>query len=339
MSKITIKDVAKAAGVSISTVSKVMNDAPTISLATKDRIRKIMEEMNYYPNVIARNFVQQSSKSIGVVLELKRNYAFLNSHIYEILGGIEEILSKNDYIVTLLNTASMGNNTEPYEKIIREKRVDGLIIHISNLNQSLCKKMEKLNFPYIVIGQPDSESNISWIDINNKAAGEIATKHLLSEGYERIAYIGGTATDNVSKNRQLGFTSILAKSNTKLYKEYIMEGDTSIEGSEEMMKDLLNLPVPPDCVICLNNFVAFGALKAINKRQLKIPQDIALISFDNYPLSMFTQPQLSVVDNNVFELGQYAAKALLDKIENPNLHIQSSMLSPNLIIRESSKRK
>lgn len=337
MTKITIKEVAKAAGVSISTVSKVVNDAPTISKATKERVHKIMKEMNYYPNVIARSFVSQSSKNIGVVMELKRNYAFLNSHIYEILGGIENVLSKNSYIVTLLNTTSLGNSTAPYEKMIREKRVDGLIIHIANLNKALCKKMDELDFPYIVIGQPDFESNICWIDINNKSAGEIATEHLLDEGYERIAFIGGTKSDNVSNNRQLGFRSVLAASTIKLNKEYIMEGDPSIEGSEDMMESLLSLPIPPDSVICLNDFVAFGALKAIKKRGLRIPQDIAIISFDNYPLSMFTDPQLSVVDNDVFELGSHAAKALLNKLENPNLQMQYSMLSPSLIIRESSK--
>lgn len=338
MSKITIKEVAKAAGVSISTVSKVFNDSPTISNETKIRVRNIMDEMNYYPNIIARSFVTQSSKNIGVVMELKRNYAFLNSHIYEILSGIEGVLSKNGYIVSLLNSASIGNNSEPYEKMIKEKRIDGLIIHVSNLNRSLCKKMEKLNFPYIIIGQPVHESNICWIDINNKAAGEIAAKHLKEQGYERIAFIGGTETDNVSNNRKLGIKSVVESSNLKLFREYFMEGEPTIENSEVMMNQLLSLPVLPDSVICLNNFVAYGALKAIKKRGLKIPDDIGIISFDNYPLSMFTEPELSVVDNDVFELGSHSAKALLDKLENPNLQIQYSMLSPSLIIRESSKR-
>ncbi len=335
MAKTTIKEVAKAAGVSISTVSKVINDAPTISKETKQRIRDIMKEMNYYPNVIARSFVRQSSKNIGIIMELKRNYAFLNSHIYEILGGIEGVLSENGYMVTLLNTTSMGNSLEPYEKIIREKRVDGLIIHIVDLDKTLCKRMDELNFPYIVIGQPDFESNMCWIDINNKTSGELAAKHLIDKGYRRIAFLGSNT--NISKNRLFGFKSAMADANVKLMKEYITEGDPSIESSEEMMDKLLILPTPPDSVICLNNFVAMGALQAIKKRNLKIPQDLAIISFDNYPLSMFTEPPLSVVDNDVFELGSYAAKALLYKLENPNIQLHYSMLSPNLIIRESSK--
>ena len=338
MSKITIKEVAKAANVSISTVSKVMSDAPTISDATKKRVREVMEELNYYPNIIARSFVQQSSKNIGIVMELKRHYAFLNSHIYEILGGIESILSQNGYSLTLLNPSSLGEGLEPYEKIIREKRVDGLIIHVANLNKALCKKMDALHFPYVVIGQPAFESNLCWIDINNKTAGEIAAAHLLSEGYTRPAFIGAPHEDHFSHNRQMGFCSALEKKGLIIDPEYIMEGETSIENSGNMMNALLDLPSPPDSVVCLNNFVAFGVIQAIKKRGLKIPEDVALISFDNYPLSMFTEPQLSVVDNDVFELGSHAANILLSKIANPNLQMQYSMLLPNLIVRESSRK-
>lgn len=338
MSKITIKDVAKAAGVSISTVSKVINDAPSIPDTTKKRIKDIMTELNYYPNMIARSFVQQSSRNIGVIMESKKHFAFKNSHILEILGGIEGVLSENDYTLTLLNATYLGDNIEPYEKIIMEKRVDGLIIQVSNLNKALCKKMDDLNFPYIVIGQPHFESNMCWIDINNKSAGEIAANHLISEGYKKLSYIGSTPTDGININRESGFRASLSNHNLPIREEYIMSGEATPENSQKMMEHLLNLPNPPDSVICLNNFVAFGAIKAIKQQNLRIPEDVAIISFDNYPLSMYTEPQLTVVDNDVFELGAHAANALLNKINNPNLQIQYSMLSPTLIVRESTKK-
>lgn len=339
MSKITIKEVAKVAGVSISTVSKVINDAPTISDATKKRIKEIMSELNYYPNNIARSFVQQSSKNIGVIMESKKHFAFINSHIFEILGGIEGVLSENGYTLTLLNATYLGDNSEPYERIIMEKRVDGLIIQVANLNKTLCKKMDAMNFPYIVIGQPHFESNMCWIDINNKSAGEIAANHLISEGYQKIAYVGSDAVDGINFNRQNGYLSSLTKHNIPILEEYIMSGDTSTENSTKMMDTLLSLQNPPDSVICLNNFVAFGVIKAIKEHGLQIPDDVAVITFDNYPLSMYTEPQLTVVDNDVFELGTHAANALLNKINNPNLQMQYSMLSPTLIIRESTRKK
>lgn len=336
MSKITIKEVAKAANVSISTVSKVMNNSPTISEATKQKVRQVMQELNYYPNNIARSFVQQSSKNIGIVMELKQHYAFFNSHIYEILGGIESVLSDHGYTVTILNTHSLGNDLDAYEKLIREKRVDGMIIHVSPLIKSLSERMDALNFPYIVIGEPDFDSNLCWIDINNKSAGEIAANHLISEGYHHIAFIGSTITDNICVNRLKGFYSALEKHNIPISPEYVLHDTDSINHSDALVEGLLKLPTPPDSIICLNNFIASKVINAIKKQGLRIPQDIALVSFDNYPLSMFTEPQLTVVDNDVFELGTHAANILLNKIASPNLQMQYSMLSPTLIVRESS---
>lgn len=295
-----------------------------------------MQELNYYPNNIARSFVQQNSKNIGIVMELKRHYAFNNSHIYEILGGIESVLSDNGYTLTLLNTHSLGNNLDAYEKLIREKRVDGMIIHVSPLIKSLSERMDSLNFPYIVIGEPDFDSNLCWIDINNKSAGEIAVNHLISEGYRKIAFIGSTTTDNICANRLKGYHSALEKHNIPVCAEYIKHNPHSVENSDALVQELLNLSSPPDSIICLNNFIASKVITAIKKRGLRIPQDIALVSFDNYPLAMFTEPQLTVVDNDVFELGTHAANILLNKIASPNLQMQYSMLSPNLIVRESS---
>ena len=339
MRKITIREVAQAADVSISTVSKVMNDAPTISDATKERVRKIMQELNYYPNNIARSFVQQSSKNIGIVIELQRHYAFFNSHIYEILGGIESILSQNGYTVTLLNTHSLGNDLENYEKLVREKRVDGMIIQVSHLTKALSKRFDELHFPYIVIGEPDFDSSLCWIDINNKSAGEIAVNHLITEGYKRIAFIGSSSTDNICLNRLKGYEAALSNAGRTITPEYIIQSPTALQDGALLVEKLLDLMTPPDSIICLNNFIASGVLTGIKKRGLRIPSDIALVSFDNYPLAMFTEPKLTVVDNDVFELGTHAANILLNKIASPNLQMQYSMLSPTLIVRESSRKK
>lgn len=339
MTKITIKEVAQAAHVSISTVSKVMNNAPSISDATKAKVKSVMEELHYYPNNIARSFVQQSSKNIGVVMQLRRHSAFFNSHIYEILGGIESVLSQNDYTVTLLNTDSLGTHLEAYEKLIHEKRVDGMIIYVSHLSKSLCERMDALHFPYIVIGEPDFDANLCWIDINNKSAGEIAANHLMDEGYTRIGFIGSPSQDNISNNREKGIRLALEKRHFPLYEEYFVHHEDAATYAEQLTNKLLRLPTPPDSIICLNNFVANKVIGTLENHLLRIPEDIALISFDNYPLAEFTAPPLSVVDNDVFELGTHAANILLSKIDNPNLQMQYSMLSPTLIVRSSSKRK
>lgn len=334
---VTIKDVALRAGVSISTVSKVINNGSNISDATKEKVRSIMKELNYYPNIIAKSFAQRNSYNIGVLMDLKRSDAFINSHLYEILGGIEEVAQQNGYFLTLSNMSSVIKN-DTLDKIVMQKGVDGLIIQVNNLTKSTCQRLDDLSFPYIVIGQPKFESKVCWIDSNNKLAGEIAASHLIEEGYERIAFIGGPDKDDISKNREAGYRNSLQEHSIKVNKSYIKEGETNTENGYTLMNELLDLPNPPDSLVCTNNFMAVGAMRAIKERGLKIPDDVAVIAFDNYPLSQFTEPPMSVVDIDVFELGVHAANALMNKLRNPNLQVQYSMLSPTLIVRESSKK-
>lgn len=335
---VTIKDVAELAGVSKSTVSKVINDSPTISTATKEKVRKIMKELNFYPNHIARTLVQQSTYTIGVLMELKKSYAFENPYLYEILGGVEEIARQNGYLLTLSNIDSIINSKNALDKLIMEKRIDGLIIHVASITKNIIEKLEKLQFPYIVIGQPNFDSNSCWIDINNKLAGEIATTHLVEQGYKRIAFIGGTARDAISTKRQTGYRNVLQNCDMKINKDYIKEGGSNTEEGCRLMNELLDLAELPDSVVCVSNFVAFGAIQAIRNHGLKIPEDIAVVSFDNYPLAQYTDPPLSVVDIDVFELGVHAGNALMNKLKNPNLQVQYSMLAPELIVRESSRK-
>lgn len=335
---ITIKDVALKAGVSISTVSKVINNGPNISAATKEKVKNIMKDLNYYPNILAKSFAQRNSYNIGVLMDLKRSDAFVNSHLYEILGGIEEVAQQNGYFLTLSNMSSVIKN-DTLDKIVMQKGVDGLIIQVNGLTKGICQRLDVLGFPYIVIGQPKFESKACWIDINNKLAGEIATTHLIDEGYERIAFIGGPDKDDISQNRETGYKNSLQEHYIKINKSYIKEGPTITENGYALMNELLDLPIPPDSIVCSNNFTAVGAIRAIKKRGLKIPNDVALIAFDNYPLSQFTEPPMSIVDIDVFELGVHAADALMNKLKSPNLQVQYSMLSPTLIVRESSKKE
>lgn len=333
---ITIKDVAKKAGVSISTVSKSLNDNYSISSATKEKINKVIKELNYYPNIMAKSFAQQNPYNIGVVMDLNRYDAFTKPHLYEILAGIEDVVQQNGYILTLTNIHSKANKKQIIEKIVMQRVVNALILHVNTINKSICKWLDSLNFPYVVIGQ--SMSTQCWVDINNELAGEMATTHLIEEGYKKIAFIGGTETDEISQNRLAGYKKSISAHNLEIIETYIKACQPNIETSEILMKELLDLPVAPDSIVCVNNFVAFGAIKAIKSRGLSIPKDVALITFDNYPLALYSEPPLSVIDIDVFELGYHVATLLMNKIKNPSLKVQYNMLSPTLVIRQSSKK-
>ncbi len=337
---ITIRDIAKTAGVSPSTVSKVINDHPKIPASTKERIRQIMKDLNYYPNQIAKNFAQQSSYTLGVVLPIEKAYAFTNPHIYEILGGIEQVASDNGYLVTLIKSSSGLDFKKSLEQLIFQKRLDGLIINASLITQTLINKLNTLNYPFIVIGQPVDCTDVSWIDLDNLSSGEIAAKHLLDRGYKKIAFLGyNHILDSITSRRLSGYKKALLDNHLPIKEDYISLITHENRDVYSITHKLLALENPPDSLICSSSEFAFSAIKAIKETGLSIPNDIGIISFDRHPLSLYTDPVLSVVDLDVFEMGSLTAITLLNKIKNPATPIQYTHLTPTLMLSESTSRK
>lgn len=333
---VTIKDVAKKAGVSISTVSKAIHDSPSIPAATKQRIFDAMKELNYYPNSIARSFARQSSYHIGLIMSLNREDAFLNPYIYEILSGAEEIAKKNGYLITLINMSTILNDPRELERLIIQKSVDGFLIHLAGFDPKLMKIIKKHNFPLAFIGKPWFDSPECWGDIDNTMAGEIATEHLLSTGCRRIAFIGEGLNSYICRMRYVGYKRALSKNGLELNSEYAK--DTALKSISLLIDELASMDEPPDGLVCSNNFVALEVLKCLHKRNIRIPEDMAVITFDNYPFAPYTEPKLSVVDIDVYELGIQSADVLIKKLRNPALTIQCNVLSPTLLIRESTLR-
>lgn len=338
---VTIKDVARKAGVSISTVSKVIHDAPTISDATKKRVLEIMKELNYHPNIIARSFVSQNSYHIGLIMSLKREDAFLNPYIYEIMGGIEDVARKNGYLLSIINTSTVSENPAELEKLIAQKRVDGLIIHLGGFDEKLTAVLNRADFPYVFIGRPNFATGASWVDINNAKAGEIATHHLVDQGCRCIAFIGdGVAIrHSICAARAEGYKNALQAMGYAVDERYIKDMKGTCENIPALLEELLGMDERPDGLVCSDNFIAFETLKYLQRKNIEVPGEMLLITFDNYPFAPYTMPPMSTVDIDVFDLGVQSAHAIINKLSNPGMTIQYSLLSPSLIIRESSARK
>ncbi len=334
---VTIKDVAKAAGVSTATVSKVINKIPTISEATAERIIRIMKDMNYHPNLRAQNFARKSTRTIIFVTSLERNTAFLNPHMFEIMSGLQYQLNLKNYSLNLLNV-NLENELEAIDRIIAQNSADGMVIHASVITKEMSLRILKAGFPHIVIGCPNFENQLCWIDNNNYLSGEIAANHLIDEGYHKISFIGGLENDMISTHRLQGAITALADKKMLLNDTFIKRGDSSKQEGFRMMDELLNKRSLPDSVICANNYLSLGVMKAITKRNMRIPKDIGVITFDDYPFSQITDPMMTVVNIDVYEVGVQAGKLILSKIKKPNLQVQSYTTLPSLIVRESTKR-
>ncbi|MDF2984749.1 MAG: alanine racemase [Eubacterium sp.] len=335
---ITIKDVAREAEVSISTVSKVINKSPTISQATVDRVNEVMKKLDYYPNQSASNFARQSTRNIVFLTRLERDVAFSNPHMFEIMCGAQKALSEKNYNLSLMSINTDQEEMDLIKKIIAQKSADGIILHGSVINRDLPSLLVNTNFPHLIIGKPEFESQLCWIDTNNHLSGEIAAGHLLECGYKKIAFIGGSENDMISMHRLQGFQCVMEQKNIEYERDFISFGFSTKDSGYAQMNQLLDSLVKPEAVICENNSIALGVVKSINEHGLSIPGDIAVITFDEYPFSHIIEPIPTVVNINVFDMGIQAGSTLIRKIKNPSLQVQSYTTLPELIVRGTTRQ-
>jgi len=335
---VTIKDVAREAGVSTATVSKVINNIPSISEATAARIQQIMKELNYHPNLSAQNFARKSTRNIIFITNLERNTAFTNPHMFEIMSGLQNILYNKNYTLSILSV-TMNDQLEVIDRIIATNSADAIVIHASVITKEMAHRVLKAGFPHIVIGYPNFESQLCWIDNNNYLSGEIAANHLLEQGYHKIAFVGGVESDMISTRRLQGAITALTDRKLQLEEGYIKRGESTRQDGYQMMEALLSGEHLPDAVICANNHIALGVMKSITQRGMKIPKEVGVITFDEYPFSQITDPMMTVVNIDVYDVGVQAGKLILNKIKKPNLQVQSYTTLPSLIVRESTKRR
>lgn len=335
---ITIKDVAREAGVSISTVSKVINHSPEISEATVTRVKDIMNQMNFTPNVRAANFKRRSTHNIAYLAALEKGEAFSNPHLFEILCGAHQELARKGYCVSLLNVAGEETPGKTIQSLISAGGYDGMIIHGSALTRSAAITLTHNNFPYIIVGKPEFESQVNWLDTNNTLAGDFAARQLLNGGAKRIGFIGGRMDEHISQERLDGAKIAASEFNIKIEDENIRYTDSSIEKGQRAATELLKEKRQIDSLICENNAIAIGALKAINMAGLSMPDDIQVITFDDYPYSQIMDPSPTVVNIDVFDLGVQAAMQLLKNIRNPAIHIHGYITLPEVIVRSTTKQ-
>ncbi|MFA9463283.1 MAG: LacI family DNA-binding transcriptional regulator [Velocimicrobium sp.] len=336
---VTIKDIAKHVGVAPSTVSRVINGNAAISKETKDKIIKVMKDMDYHPNSLARNFANGSTYAIGLVIDASDDNTFSNAFFNRSVYAIETVIQQNGY--NLLITNDREDEKRPsVEKLVFEKKVDGIILPSSSATPKLIGVLKKNNFPFIVLGEPEIEKDeTSWVDVNNALGSETAVKHLLQNGYKRIVFILENRTTVFAKNRVEGYERALSEVEGEARLDDIKDCDGKAENAFEITKKLFEQAETPDAILCSNNVIAYQVLRALRACSKSIPDEVGVMTFDNYPFSEFMDPPLSVVDVDTFRLGEQAASNLIKKIQNADYENQQTVIATKLIIRESTKGK
>lgn len=331
---ITIKDVAKEAKVSPSTISRVLSGNPKISDETKEKVMKVVKKLNYHPNAIARSLANNSTSTIGLILPNEAEDLFKNPFFIQIMTGISVYAQKAGYYLIY----SFGKNEKEELNIIRNytnsKMVDGVILLTSRTDDKCIEYLKKKNYPFVVVGRPDETEGVLWVDNDNFDAMYKVVNKIILKGHKDIAFIGGTEDWNVSKDRLEGYKKAISIHGIKLDDRLIIhKADFCEYSGYSAMMEILQYK-KPSAVVATDDLLAFGVIKALKERDL---ENISVIGFNNTPLSEYQSPPLTSVEINSDKLGYYAAKLLLDKLTKENSNINYYIVDTNLIERESLK--
>lgn len=332
---VTIEDVAKRAGVSAATVSRVINKSAFVRLETQERVREAIKELNYYLNVFARGLSINKANMIGLILPPSPQLASA-SFYKEILYGITTTANAGGYNV-LLNVEQSGDLKKDYGRLFVQRQVDGLIIVAMPPHLLAKAEIEGNKIPLVLVNTVFKKA--SFVDADNVCGGFEATRHLINLGHRRIGFINGVPASSNARDRFKGYRQALEEYNIPFKKSLVAAGDFNLYKGYEAMKSLLDINNPPSAVFCANDLMAIGAIQAVIERGLSVPEDVALVGFDDIDAANYITPPLTTVRQPIFELGKTAVESLLTLInEQPEKPIQK-VLKVNLIIRESCGSK
>ena len=334
----SIKDVAIAAGVSTSTVSRIINENPAISAETREKVLKVMKDLDYVPNSMARALSNQRAFTVTLAINAEDVKSFNNPFFYEVMHGIEKVVYQKDLCLIIANMQTVIKKESILTWLINGKRTQGIILPSSLATEKNIKELNKHHFPFVVFGEPDSPDPLNWVDVNNRQGGQQAVDHLVKQGYRRIAFISGSRKELFNKNRFLGYRDGLERNGLSFREDFAAEGGNTKADGLAMMGTLLSLDDRPDAVICTDSIMSLGVLKAIQKAGLSVPHDIGIVSFDNYPVADLADPPLTTVDVDVYELGVQTANMLFKLIDNPLSRQQQTLIATEIQAKESTMR-
>lgn len=333
---VTIKDVAKYANVAASTVSRVISDHPRISKETKIKVRKAMEELGYHPNFIARSLANKSTHIIGLVMRGTVDVVFQNPFFSTVLQGLSVSAHEKTYALQMTTGRTEDEIFQEVVQMVQGRRVDGLILLNSYVEDTIMSYLLDCDFPFVVIGKPyKNKDQITHIDNDNILAAEVATKHLLELGHRRIAFIGGGRDLVVTVDRLRGYESALKAADIAPYAPYIVHAEFLETGGQQAIAKLIALDARPTALIVTDDFMTLGVLKTLNELGISVPKEMSIISFNNVYLAQMTQPPLTSMDVNIFQLGYEAGKSLIQKVENPKEPVKRIII-PNQLVNRSS---
>jgi len=341
---VTIRDVAKESGVSVATVSYVMNNGPRpVRPQTRQRVLDVMHRLHYHPNAMARGLVRRQMHTLGVLFGMIEPEIVTNPYAAAVLQGIFSAGASRSYNITLF--------TEPWRDAhhsapaFRDRRTDGMIVVAPTLNSDMVSGLAALGLPLVVVSAPSLLPGVPSVDVDNKQGGRLAAQHLLTLGHTRIAHISGDLIHASVAARRDGFETVLAEAGICLPPEYQRVGSYAFEPNFTVVREMLSLPCPPTAIFAGSDQIAFAILEVARDKGISVPGQLSVIGFDDVAAAARVSPALTTIRQPLSALGGHATHLLVDQLEQEgnnrgivpaNGRSLALLEEPSLVIRETT---
>jgi LacI family transcriptional regulator len=323
----TIYTVAERAGVSIATVSRVLNNNPRISAETRAKVLQAMQELGYRPSAAARDLARNATETIALLFPEVSGPFFS-----EIIGGIETEAHRHHYHLLIYSLPSAGQEDQLLSFL--SSKVDGIIVG-SHCEPAYVQRLHAQHVPFVLLNQQLEGMAVDSIQTSSFEGAYEAVDHLVGHGYTPIAFIAGPTVSTQSRVRLEAYRRALADHGWAQDPQWIVQGDYSEQGGERAMSALLSCPQPPRAVFAANDQMAIGAIDAVRSQRLSVPHDVAIAGFDDLPVAAYIAPALTTVRRSVRESGELAVQLLVRRIEEPDASVEHVVLPTELVVRRS----
>lgn len=329
---VSIQDIAKRLGISVSTVSKALNNYSDVSAATRERVQQAAREIGYHPSAAAQSLRKRRTNKVGLVV----NYpiGFIGEYLSRLVVGAALAAENKGFHVILYSP--VDDQFDQLIRICRAREVDGILLLWGTLTPENIALMNEEKMPFVIVARREAEYNAPYVVGDNFGGALELTRHLISQGHQRIGYTSWDEEWTTNQDRIAGYRQALEEAGIPFNPDLIVPITREVDNRYAAVNRLLDLPNPPTAVFAFHDYVAIQALRAATDRGLRIPEDVAIAGFDNMYSSLITTPPLTTVNQPVQEIGQAAVENLLEQINNPNQAPSQTILPVDLVTRQST---
>ncbi|HET7577664.1 MAG TPA: LacI family DNA-binding transcriptional regulator [Bacillales bacterium] len=331
----TIKDIAKVAGVSVTTVSRALNGYSDVNEKTRQKIKAVAEELKYSPNVLARSLVVKRTKTIGLIVSELSQSEPKDNFTFEVLRGINDCAGELGYDLILFSTNPKKQKEKTYAQLCRERRVDGAIIQGIRTDDPYLEEVVQSSIPCVLVDIPLETESVGYVSTDNVLGAGKAVRHFIAGGHRHIGMINGHGQAFVSKTRLEGYRQALQNAELPYRKEWVVDGGFRESEAEKKAYELLSQYPEITALFCASDLMALGAMKAARSLGRSIPGGLSVVGYDDNLLAPYATPPLTTIAQNEYQMGYEAAHLLVAILENKD-ESHKRILDTELIVRQST---